>query len=107
MDPNQLRERVRATLRHFAYDQEHVRGWYYHFVNRKSGARVWNSELSTIDTALLLAGVLTAQQYYRDDAEIFDLASAVYKTGRLYVDAGQANGPAAHGLASGNRPDAR
>src|SRR5882762_683661 len=79
MDPNQLRDRVRATLRHFAYDQEHVRGWYYHFVNRKSGARVWNSELSTIDTALLLAGVLTAQQYYRDDAEIFDLASAVYK----------------------------
>lgn len=79
MDPNQLRERVRATLRHFAYDQDHVRGWYYHFVNRKSGERVWNSELSTIDTALLLAGVLTAQQYYRDDPEIFNLASGVYK----------------------------
>ena len=28
MDPNRLRERVRATLRHFAYDQDHVRGWY-------------------------------------------------------------------------------
>src|ERR1700687_131336 len=79
MDPNQLRERVRATLRHFAYDQDHVRGWYYHFVNRKSGERVWNSELSTMDTALLLAGVLTAQQYYRDDPEIFNLASGVYK----------------------------
>jgi hypothetical protein len=79
MDPNKLRDRVRATLRYFAYDQDHVRGWYYHFVNRKSGERVWNSELSTIDTALLLAGVLTAQQYYRDDAEIFNLASGVYK----------------------------
>jgi hypothetical protein len=77
-DPNQLRERVRATLRHFAYEQDHVRGWYYHFVNRKSGERVWTSELSTIDTALLLAGVLTAQQYYRDDREIFDLASSIY-----------------------------
>ena len=52
IDPNKLRERVRATLRYFAYDQNHVRGWYYHFVNRKSGERAWNSELSTIDTAL-------------------------------------------------------
>ena len=78
-DPNQIRERVRATLRHFAYDQDHVRGWYYHFVNRKSGERAWHSELSTIDTALMLAGVLTAQQFYQDDAEIFDLASALYE----------------------------
>lgn len=79
MDPNRLRERVRATLRHFAYDQDHVHGWYYHFVNRKSGERAWTSELSTIDTALLLAGVVTAQQYFRDDAEIFDLAYSIYK----------------------------
>lgn len=78
MDPNRLRERVRATLSHFAYDQDHVRGWYYHFVNRSSGERVWASELSTIDTALLLAGVLTAQQYYRDDDEIYKLASSIY-----------------------------
>jgi hypothetical protein len=79
IDPNQIRERVRATLRHFAYDQDHVRGWYYHFVNRKSGERAWHSELSTIDTALMLAGVLTAQQFYQDDAEIFDLASGLYE----------------------------
>src|ERR1700676_45783 len=79
MDPNQLRERVRTTLRHLAYEQDHVRGWYYHFVNLKSGDRAWKSELSTIDTALLLAGVLTAQQYYRDDAEISNLASEIYQ----------------------------
>ena len=79
MDPNQLLERTRATLRYLAFNQDHVRGWYYHFVNRKSGERVWNSELSTIDTALLLAGVLTAQQYYRDDAEIVSLASSIYE----------------------------
>jgi hypothetical protein len=77
-DPNSVRERVRATLRHFAYHQEHVRGWYYHFVKRNTGERVWDSELSTIDTALLLAGVLTAQQYYRDDDEIIGLASSIY-----------------------------
>jgi hypothetical protein len=78
MEPNEIRERVRASLRHLVYDQEHVRGWYYHFVDRKSGQRVWNCELSTIDTALLIAGVLTAQQYYADDAEIASLASSVY-----------------------------
>ena len=60
VDPNQVRETVRAALRYLANEQEHVRGWYYHFVNRKSGERAWNSEFSTIDTALLLAGVITA-----------------------------------------------
>jgi hypothetical protein len=78
MDPNRLQERVRATLHHFVYRQEHVRGWYYHFLDRSNGERVWASEVSTIDTALLLAGVLTVQQYYRDDDEIFALASSIY-----------------------------
>jgi hypothetical protein len=77
-DPGQLRERVRATLRHFAHNQDQVRGWYYHFVDRKTGERVWNSEVSTMDTAMVLAGVLTAQQYYQGDAEMFELASAIY-----------------------------
>jgi hypothetical protein len=79
MDPNLVRERVRSTLRYFVRDQEHVRGWYYHFVNRKNGERVWNSEISTIDTAMLLAGVITAQEYYAGDADIFQLASVLYR----------------------------
>jgi hypothetical protein len=79
IDPNALRERVRATLRHLAGRQEHVRGWYFHFVNRKTGERVWKSELSTMDTAILLAGVLTAQQYYSGDDEIFSLAQTIYE----------------------------
>ncbi len=78
-DPNEIRERVRASLRHLAYEQEHVRGWYYHFVNRKTGERIWSSELSTIDTALLIAGVVTAQQYFANDAEIFQLAADLYE----------------------------
>jgi hypothetical protein len=78
MDPNLIRKRVRATLRYFVHNQEHIRGWYYHFVNRKNGERVWSSELSTIDTALFLAGVLTAQQYYSDDTEISDLSTTLY-----------------------------
>ena len=72
------RERVWQALRHLLGHQDNVRGWFYHFVNRKSGDRVWNSEVSTIDTALLLAGVLTAQQYFSDAAEISELAAALY-----------------------------
>lgn len=100
-DPNRIRERVRATLRHLAYQQEHVRGWYYHFVDRKNGERVGNSELSTIDTALLLAGVLTAQQYYAEDAEIFDLASNIYNR----VDFGWMLDPQTSLLHTGWRPE--
>lgn len=79
MNPNEIRERVRATFRHLAYQQQHERGWYYHFVDRKRGDRVWKCELSTIDTALLLAGALTAQQYFKDDVEIFNLATYLYE----------------------------
>ncbi len=75
---DESRERVRQALRHLLLEQEHVRGWFYHFTNRKTGERVWNSELSTIDTAFLLAGVVTAQQYFGQDAEIRQLASALY-----------------------------
>ena len=46
----------------------HQRGWFFHFVNLRTGAREWKSELSSIDTALLLAGVLTVRQCFADDA---------------------------------------
>ena len=78
MNPNDVLQRARACLRHLANQQEHVRGWYYHFVNRKNGDRIWNCELSSIDTALLLAGVITAQQYFHEDAEIYDLGSEIF-----------------------------
>src|SRR5262249_24927131 len=76
---NKIRERVHSTLRYFVRNQEHVRGWYYHFVNRKNGERAWSSEISTNDTAMLLAGVITAQEYYAGDAEISHLASVLYR----------------------------
>ncbi len=77
-DPNLIHTRVLSSLRHLAYEQPHVRGWFYHFVNRKTGDRVWKSELSTIDTALLLGGVLTAGEYYASDPEIPRLAREIY-----------------------------
>ena len=77
--PDEIRERVRLTLRHLANNQPHVRGWFYHFVERHTGERAWKSELSTIDTALLLAGVLTAQQYFASDGEIVRTAQEIYE----------------------------
>ena len=58
-------ERTRVTLRFFAERSQHQRGWFYHFINIRTGAREWASELSSIDTALLLAGVLTVAPVLR------------------------------------------
>jgi hypothetical protein len=53
-----------------------IHGWFFHFVHVETGQRMWNCELSSIDTALLLAGVLTAGVYFRGDAQ--KLASNIY-----------------------------
>jgi hypothetical protein len=78
MDPDAIRGRITNTLRHLAYEQQHYLGWFYHFVNRKTGEREWECELSSIDTAILLAGVITAQQCFLDDPNIPDLAQEIY-----------------------------
>jgi len=72
-------DRVRTTLRFFAdkADQEH--GWFYHWMDASTGERKWNSETSSIDTALLLGGVLTAAQYFSQDPEIPKLANEIYE----------------------------
>ena len=71
--------RTRTTLRFFAERMTHQRGWFYHFINLRTGAREWASELSSIDTALLLAGVLTVRQCFASDPEIPRLADAIYR----------------------------
>jgi hypothetical protein len=72
-------ERAEATLRWFAERMPHERGWFYHFVNLRTGAREWQSELSSIDSALLLAGVLTVRQCFADDPEVAQFADAIYR----------------------------
>ena len=59
------------------------RGFYYHFLDMQRGKRVWKSELSLIDTALLIAGMLTAAAYFRggteDESALRGLADALYR----------------------------
>ncbi|MGH7780814.1 MAG: glucoamylase family protein, partial [Candidatus Binataceae bacterium] len=64
-------------------DATGYKGFYYHFLDRESGKRMWQSELSLIDTALLVAGILTASIYFAEDiqseSEIRELADALYR----------------------------
>src|SRR5262249_9519703 len=59
------------------------KGFYYHFLDMDCGRRVWNCELSTVDSALLLAGMLTAAVYFNGDSadehEIRTLADALFR----------------------------
>ncbi len=82
-------QRTLNTLRFFYQlpQSEHpeasgYKGFFYHFLKMPSGAREWKCELSTIDTTLLLSGVLFTQSYF--DAEnaaeqsIRNLADSLY-----------------------------
>jgi hypothetical protein len=70
-------QRARTTLR-FVHDKlPNVHGFYYHFIDWRTGERVWKCELSSIDSALLVLGGLVAGQYWRG-TEVERLANAVY-----------------------------
>ncbi|MGB7333404.1 MAG: glucoamylase family protein, partial [Terriglobales bacterium] len=73
-----IRDRVRQTLRFLKGQLRNEHGFFYHFIDMDSGERMWNCELSSIDSSLLLCGVLTARQHF-NDAEIQDLATAIYE----------------------------
>jgi hypothetical protein len=59
------------------------KGFYYHFLDMQTGRRVWECELSTVDTTFLIAGMLTAAAYFdRDDeaeTQIRTIADALYR----------------------------
>lgn len=44
------------------------KGFYYHFIDMENGERIWTCELSTIDTAWLIAGMRFARQYYSGES---------------------------------------
>lgn len=78
IEPGEALRRVRQTLRFVAGHHAHERGLLYHFVDSKTGARAWNSEASTIDTALFLKGALFAREYLRDE-ETTRLVNQIYR----------------------------
>jgi len=83
-------ERTLATLRFFdtseqgeAPDATGYRGFYYHYLDMQSGRRVRDCELSSIDTALLVAGMLAAAEYFDGatpaEREIREVANRLYE----------------------------
>ena len=63
-------------------DAAGYKGFFYHFLDIDTGRRVWNCELSTLDSAFLLAGALTCVTYFdadtEDEAEVRRLGDALY-----------------------------
>ena len=83
-------ERTLKTLRFFwnspqgpEPDATGYHGFYYHFLDMRTGRRVWQCELSTVDSAFLLAGALTAGAYFdgktAGEQEIRTLADELYQ----------------------------
>lgn len=82
--------RTLACLRFFrdseqgeAFDATGHRGFYYHFLDFETGRRAWNCELSSVDSAFLFAGMLSAASYFAADTgaerEVRELADMLYR----------------------------
>ena len=74
----EIRERVRKTLRFVVNQMPHEHGSFYRFIDMETGKRWEKCEVSSIDSSLLLCGVLTARQYFADQ-EIQDSATKIYE----------------------------
>lgn len=71
-------DRVLLTLKTFENAVQGHEGFYFHFVDMKTGERVWGSEVSTIDTSLFILGALTAGEYFKG-TEVETLANTLYE----------------------------
>jgi len=70
-------ERVFATLRFLWKKLPNHRGFFYHFANPETGERMFDSEVSSVDTAILLCGILTAREHFRNPG-VTQLANLIF-----------------------------
>jgi hypothetical protein len=71
------RLRVVQALSYLWHKLPTHRGFYYHFANINTGERMWDSEVSSVDTAILLCGVLMCREHFQD-RDIDELARAIF-----------------------------
>ena len=69
--------RVKATLS-FLLRMPNENGFFYHFIDMHTGQRAINCEVSSIDTAILMCGVLTCRQHFQDQ-QVVDMATRLYQ----------------------------
>ena len=74
---DRLKKQVVTTLQFHLNKMPNEHGFFYHFNDVKTGKPLINSEISSIDTAIFLCGVLTARAYF-GDSKITDLATQLY-----------------------------
>jgi hypothetical protein len=74
----QIVERVKTTLDWHLNSFPEVHGFFYHFTDIETGERFRGSELSSVDTTILLCGMLMARAYF-DDPQIKSLAQQIYE----------------------------
>ncbi|MFL6440104.1 MAG: glucoamylase family protein [Terriglobales bacterium] len=74
---DEIADRVKQTLQ-FIAQMPHEHGFFYHFIDIETGQRWGKTELSSIDSSLLLCGVLTARQHFSNQ-QIKDLATTIYE----------------------------
>ena len=84
------KERISRTLKTFwekpqgRYSSGYAgyKGFFYHFLDMNTGYRTGGSELSSIDTGLLLAGIVFAKEYFSNDDpvenNIRNLSDSIY-----------------------------
>jgi len=78
VSPKDVKDRVLLTLRFLWKKMPTHRGFYYHFADINTGERTWDSEVSSVDTAMLLCGVLTCRRYFEEHSEISLLAYEIF-----------------------------
>jgi hypothetical protein len=108
LDRSEAVARARTTLG-FLSTMAHQHGWMFHFIDSRNGLRLWESEYSSIDTALLIAGAIVCGQYFADDpssSDILRTADALYRRidwGWMLTNAGAK--PEKNALSHGWRPE--
>ena len=75
----EVRDRALVTLRFLWKTLPTHRGFYFHFANVNTGERMWESEVSSVDTAILLCGLLTCRKYFEAHSEVSRLAYDIFK----------------------------
>jgi len=78
LPPHEIGGRVVKTLRALLQRIDHYNGFFFHFLDIETGKRAELSEVSPIDTSILLCGALTAREYFHD-AQITYLVNAIYR----------------------------
>ena len=75
---NDARERALVALRFLWKKMPTHRGFFYHFADLNTGERVWDSEISSVDTAILLCGILTCRRHFEGHSEVSLLAYEIF-----------------------------